>query len=312
MAGKSTQMQIMYGVAGERRLSEWEVTWLPGYQGARPVRVGNAAHRQLQLDVYGELMDALYQAQQGGLESLDAAWEIQRELLKYLESAWRQPDSGIWEVRGPPRHFVYSKVMAWVAFDRAVKSVERFSVPGPVDHWRQLRDTIHGEVCTRGYDASRNTFVQAYDSDELDASLLLLPSLGFLPPSDSRVLGTLAAVEKHLLRDGFVMRYDTHVVQDGLPPGEGVFLACSFWLVDAYAMCGRTEEAVALFERLLALRNDVGLLSEEYDVKAGRLVGNFPQAFSHLSVIGTAFNLFHGLKPAEQRSEKPCIVEHGS
>lgn len=305
VAGKSTQMQIMYAVAGERRLSEWEVSWLPGYQGARPVRIGNAAHSQLQLDVFGELMDALYQARQGGLQSLDAAWQIQLGLLKSLESAWEQPDRGIWEVRGPPRHFTYSKVMAWVAFDRAVKNVERFSAPGPVEHWRALRDRIHEQVCTRGYDSTRNTFVQSYESSEIDASLLLLPAVGFLPASDERVLGTIAAVEQHLLREGLVMRYHTHGTEDGLPPGEGAFLACSFWLADAYAMCGRTAEAIALFERLLGLANDVGLLAEEYDIGARRLAGNFPQAFSHLSLVGTAFNLFHSAKPAEQRSENP-------
>ncbi|HEY4367557.1 MAG TPA: glycoside hydrolase family 15 protein [Steroidobacteraceae bacterium] len=308
VAGRPTQMQIMYGVAGERRLSEWEVSWLPGYQKAKPVRIGNAAHGQLQLDVFGELMDALYQARQGGLDSLDAAWEIQCELLKYLETAWEQPDYGIWEVRGDPRHFTYSKVMVWVAFDRAVKSVERFSVEGPVDHWRELRHRIHEQICRRGYDSRGNTFVQAYDCEEVDASLLLLPAVGFLPVDDSRVLGTIAAVEKHLLRDGFVMRYDTQAVEDGLPPGEGAFLACSFWLADVYAMCGRTAEASALFERLLALANDVGLLAEEYDVRKGRLVGNFPQAFSHLSLVGTAFNLSHSAKPAEQRSDNAVAI----
>ena len=236
------------------------------------------------------------------MDSFDAAWQIQQQLLQYLESVWQQPDCGIWEVRGPLQHFTHSKVMAWVAFDRAVKCVEQFAVEGPVEHWRALRAHIHDEICTHGYNASRNTFVQSYDSDLLDASLLLLPAVGFLPVDDNRVRGTIAAVEKHLLRDGFVMRYDTHSTEDGLPPGEGVFLACSFWLADAYAMCGRTEEAIALFERLSALANDVGLLAEEYDVRARRLVGNFPQAFAHLSLVGTASNLFHSEKPAEQRS----------
>jgi len=302
VAGKPAQLQIMYGVAGERRLTEWELDWLPGYQGARPVRVGNAAHSQLQLDVFGELMDALYQARLAGIDSFDAAWQIQLQLLHHLESVWQQPDCGIWEVRGPLQHFTYSKVMAWVAFDRAVKCVEQFAVEGPVERWRALRAHIHDEICTHGYNELRNTFVQSYQSDLLDASLLLLPAVGFLPVDDNRVLGTIAAVEKHLMRDGFVMRYDTRSTEDGLPPGEGVFLACSFWLADAYAMCGRNEEAIALFERLSALANDVGLLAEEYDVRAGRLVGNFPQAFAHLSLVGTACNLFHSEKPAEQRS----------
>jgi GH15 family glucan-1,4-alpha-glucosidase len=303
IAGSPEQLQIMYGIAGERRLTEWEVPWLPGYEGAKPVRVGNGAHGQLQLDVFGEVMDAIHQARRGGLSTSEAGWALECALLSRLSAVWREPDYGIWEVRGPPRHFTYSKIMAWVAFDRAIKDAEQYSLPAPLDEWRALREEIHSEVCERGYDGLRNTFVQSYGSDQLDASLLLIPELGFLPPHDPRVLGTIAAIEASLMRDGFVYRYDTAGSDDGLPPGEGTFIACSFWLADAYAMTGRIAEARALFERLLALCNDVGLLAEEYDPVARRMVGNFPQAFSHLSLIGTAFNLAHASKPAEQRSE---------
>jgi GH15 family glucan-1,4-alpha-glucosidase len=304
IAGSAEQMQIMYAVAGERRLLEWEVPWLSGYEGARPVRIGNAASTQLQLDVYGEVIDALHQARKAGLEGNEPAWATQRALLEHLSTIWMQPDYGMWEVRGPPRHFTHSKVMCWVAFDRAVKDVERFNLPGPVAAWRALRDEIHRDVCTRGFDTTRNTFVQSYGDKALDASLLQLATLGFLPAHDPRVLGTIAAIESSLLRDGLLLRYNTLETDDGLPPGEGAFLACSFWLADAYAMCGRRAEAEALFERLLALRTDLGLLAEEYDVRAGRLVGNFPQAFSHVALLGTAFNLRHEDKPAEQRSEQ--------
>jgi GH15 family glucan-1,4-alpha-glucosidase len=303
IAGAAPQMQIMYGVAGERRLSEWEVPWLPGYEGARPVRVGNAASTQLQLDVLGEVMDAFHQARKGGLAQLESAWALQRQLLAYLASIWEQPDYGIWEVRGPARHFTYSKIMVWVAFDRAIKDCERYQLEAPVDEWRALRERIHKDVCERGYEAQRNCFVQSYGSTQLDASLLLLPALGFLPADDPRVTGTIRAIESRLLRDGFVHRYDTAQTDDGLPPGEGAFLACSFWLADAYAMCGRHEEAQALFERLVGLANDVGLLAEEYDPAGRRLMGNFPQGFSHLALINTAFNLAHADKPAQQRSE---------
>jgi GH15 family glucan-1,4-alpha-glucosidase len=307
VAGSPSQMQIMYGLAGERRLTEWEVDWLPGYAGSRPVRIGNAAHAQLQLDVYGEIMDALHQARRGAIPENTAAWALQRALLEHLEGIWQDPDEGIWEVRGARQHFTYSKVMAWVAFDRAVKSVEEFGLNGPVQHWRTLRQRIHDDVCARGYDAECGHFVQAYGSKLLDASLLLLPAVGFLPASDPRVSRTVEAVERKLLRDGFVLRYDSAATNDGLPPGEGAFLACSFWLADAYVMLGRMDDARQLFDRLLRLRNDVGLLAEEYDPRAGRQVGNMPQAFSHLALINTANNLTRrtGAKPAEQRAQQP-------
>ena len=304
VAGSPSQMQIMYGVAGERRLPEWEVPWLPGYEGAAPVRIGNAAADQMQLDVYGELMDALHQARKVGIAAYEPAWDVQRALLDHLEKNWQEPDEGMWEVRGGRRHFTYSKIMCWVAFDRAVKSVEEFGLPGPVERWRALRERIREDVMRRGYDAERNTFVQSYDSKELDASLLLLPITGFLPCTDPRVRGTVEAIQRDLMSGGFVLRYRTHESVDGLPPGEGVFLACSFWLADNLVMLGRHEEARALFERLLALRNDVGLLSEEYDPDSNRFLGNFPQAFSHVALINTALNLSHAAKPAEQRSEK--------
>jgi GH15 family glucan-1,4-alpha-glucosidase len=303
IAGSPRQLQIMYGVAGERRLTEWELPWLPGYEGSQPVRVGNDAHAQLQLDVYGEVMDALHQACKGGIARLEPAWAMQRELLEHLEQVWEQPDSGIWEVRGPPQHFTYSKIMAWVAFDRAIKDAELYGLECPLERWRELRVRLHAQICERGYDAQRNCFVQAYGSKQLDASLLQIVDLGFLPPDDPRVLGTIAAIESHLVRDGWVIRYDTARTDDGLPPGEGAFIPCSFWLANAYAMTGRQAEAAALFERLLALANDVGLLAEEYDPASRRLVGNFPQAFSHLSLIVTAFNLAHADKPSQQRAK---------
>ncbi len=308
VAGSPSQMQIMYGVAGERRLTEWEATWLPGYEGARPVRIGNEAYAQLQIDVFGEIMDALHQARAGGLPPSEASWALQTKLLDFLENVWEQPDYGIWEVRGPPQHFTYSKVMAWVAFDRAIKDAEAYGFSCPMEHWKAVRARIHAQVCERAFDRERNTYVQAYGSQQLDASLLLLAELGFLPADDPRFRGTVLAVETHLLRDGFVLRYDTAATDDGLPAGEGAFLACSFWLVNAYAMIGRRDEAIALFERLLSLANDVGLLAEEYDVQAKRLVGNFPQGFSHLSLIVTAFNLAHGDKPAQQRAEQASAL----
>ena len=301
VAGTPSQLNIMYGLAGERRLSELELEWLPGYEGAAPVRIGNAAYRQFQLDVYGEMMDLLYVAARLGLKPDDDAWRLQRALLDFLTSAWRQPDEGIWEMRGPKRHFTHSKVMAWVAVDRMIKAVEHFGVEGPVERWRQLRDIIHAEVCQRGFDAERNTFVQYYGGKALDASLLMIPLVGFLPPSDARVRGTVEAITRHLMIDGFVARYPTTPEVDGLPAGEGAFLACTFWLADALALLGRRDEARQLFERLLGLRNDVGLLSEEYDPAARRLVGNFPQAFSHISLINTACNLSTGEGPAAHR-----------
>ncbi len=302
IAGNADEMQIMYGVGGERRLGEWEADWLAGYQGAKPVRIGNAAAQQLQLDVYGEVMDALHQARAGGLAIPASAWALQVNLIEHLEAIWREPDEGIWETRGGRQHFVHSKVMAWVAMDRAVQDIEQYSLPGPLDRWRQVRDAIHAEVCEKGFDTSKNSFTQTYGSKELDASLLLIPTMGFLPSDDPRVRGTIAAIERDLIAKGFVLRYRTETGTDGLPPGEGAFLPCSFWLADNYAQQGREQEAEALFERLLALRNDVGLLSEEYDPRAGRLVGNFPQAFSHLALVNTALNL-HDEMATMQRSE---------
>jgi GH15 family glucan-1,4-alpha-glucosidase len=303
VAGSPEQLQIMYGIAGERRLLEWEVPWLPGYEGSKPVRIGNAAHSQRQLDVFGEIMDANHQARHGGLATSESGWAVQRALLDYLARIWSEPDEGIWEFRGPPRHFTYSKVMAWVAFDRAIKSAEGFGLEGPVEHWRALADEIHRQVCAQGFDRELDSFVQSYGSKQLDASLLLLPAVGFLPPDDPRVRGTVAAIERRLVVDGLVMRYDTEKTEDGLPPGEGAFLACSFWLVDAYVLLHRWQDAHTLFERLLNLRNDVGLLSEEYDPSARRLIGNFPQAFSHIALINSAFNLTRTAKPVKQRSE---------
>jgi len=301
VAGAPPQIQIMYGLAGERRLTELELPWLPGYEGAAPVRIGNAAFGQLQLDIYGEVMDALHVARREGLPPDENAWRVQRQLLEYLETIWDQPDEGIWEVRGPRRHFTHSKVMAWVALDRAVKGIEQLGLAGPAARWRALRDTIHAEVCRRGFDPGRNAFVQYYGAPELDASLLMIPLVGFLPPSDPRVRGTVEAIERELLRDGFVMRYPTTPAVDGLPPGEGVFLACTFWLADNYALLGRRAEARECFERLLGLQNDVGLLSEQYDPGAKRLTGIFPQAFSHVSLINTACNLSAEPGPADVR-----------
>ncbi|HEX5127206.1 MAG TPA: glycoside hydrolase family 15 protein [Rhodocyclaceae bacterium] len=291
VAGSPEQLQIMYGIGGERMLEEWEISWLRGFKNSVPVRIGNAASHQLQIDVYGELMDALYQARKGGLPNDEAAWAIQVSLLKHLETLWRQPDEGIWEIRGKRQHFTHSKVMAWVAFDRAIKSIDQFNLKGPRDRWIRIRGEIHADVCERGFDAKRNTFVQSYGTPFLDASLLQIPLIGFLPHDDPRVKGTIAAVEKELMVDGLVRRYLTHEVEDGLPAGEGVFLPCSFWLVDNYILQGRHDEACALFERLLSLCNDVGLLSEEYDPQARELRGNFPQAFSHTALIHTALNL---------------------
>ncbi|MHB8670980.1 MAG: glycoside hydrolase family 15 protein [Acidimicrobiales bacterium] len=294
VAGHPGDLQIMYGAAGERRLAEMELDWLPGYQGAKPVRIGNAAVRQFQLDVYGEVMDALHQSRRAGIDAEEASWALQLALMEFLESAWTRPDEGIWEVRGPRRHFTHSKVMAWVAVDRAVRAVEQFGLEGPAERWRPLREAIHEEVCREGFDARRGTFTQYYGSRALDASLLMVPLVGFLPGTDARVKGTLAAVERELLGDGFVMRYahDEGTEQvDGLPPGEGAFLACTFWYADNLLLTGRPDDARRVYERLVGLANDVGLLSEEYDPVARRLVGNFPQAFSHVSLVNSAFNL---------------------
>ena len=295
----------MYGPAGERRLPETELPWLPGHDGSKPVRIGNAAHTQRQLDVYGEIMDALHLARRSGVDPESDSWSLQRALLEFLEGAWQEPDEGIWEVRGPKRHFVHSKVMAWVAFDRGIKAVERFGFDGPVERWRDHRDRIHREVCLRGFDAERKTFTQSYGSNALDASLLMLPLVGFLPASDARVLGTVAAIERELMDRGFVRRYETSSTGevDGLPAGEGMFLPCTFWLADNYVLQGRRDEARQLFERLLSVANDVGLLPEEYDPAEMRLLGNFPQAFSHVALINTARNLARASGPAEHRQK---------
>jgi GH15 family glucan-1,4-alpha-glucosidase len=303
VAGDPAKAQILYGVGGQRRILESELDWLPGYAGSRPVRIGNAAHDQFQLDVYGEVMDALHQARAHGLDRDDQAWSLQRNLMDFLEGAWDRPDDGIWEVRGPRRHFTHSKVLAWVAFDRAVQAVERFARPGPVDRWRRVREEIHQEVCREGFNVELNSFTQAYGSEELDASTLLIPILGFLPADDPRVTGTIAAVERDLTRDGFVERYKPkeHNEVDGLPGGEGVFLPCSFWLVDALLMQGRDDDARVLFERLLSVSNDLGLLSEEYDPAEKRQLGNFPQAFTHVGLVNCAYNLSHHRGPIDQR-----------
>jgi GH15 family glucan-1,4-alpha-glucosidase len=302
VAGSPSQMQIMYGIAGEKRLPEMILDWLPGYEGAAPVRIGNAAASQLQLDVYGELMDAMYQARKSGLRSDAAAWALQRALVTHLEKIWTEPDESLWEVRGGRRHFTFSKVMAWVALDRAIRSVEEYRLAGPIERWKAARQAIHDDVCRNGVDAARGCFVQSYGSTELDASLLLVPLTGFLPPEDPRIAATVAAIQQNLMHDGFVLRYRSHESLDGLPPGEGAFIACNFWLADNLVLLGRHAEATALFERLLALGNDVGLLAEEYDPRAGRQVGNYPQAFSHLALVNTAFNLFNASNPAAQRA----------
>ena len=303
VAGRPAHAQILYGVMGDRLLPEWELPWLPGYEGSKPVRVGNAATGQFQLDVYGEVADALHYARRLGLPGNDDAWRVERAMIDFVESVWREPDEGIWEVRGPRRLFTHSRVMAWVAVDRAVKAVERFRLEGPVDRWRALRAAIHDDVCRHGYDPGLGAFVQYYGSTLLDASLLMIPLVGFLKPTDPRVVGTVRAIESHLVSDGFVARYQTMQDVDGLPPGEGAFLPCSFWLADNLALQGRHADARAIFERLLAIRNDVGLLSEEYDPAARRLLGNFPQAFSHMSLINTARNLTRPGGPAEDRPQ---------
>ena len=303
VAGKPSQMNIMYGLAGERRLPEIELGWLPGYERSAPVRIGNAAWEQFQLDVYGELMDALHLARRGGLAPDENAWRVERALTDHLESTWSEPDNGIWEVRGPKRHFTHSKVMAWVAVDRMVKAVERYGLQGPVERWRALRAKIHDEVCLHGFDRERNTFVQYYGGTELDASLLMIMLVGFLPPGDPRIKGTVETIERDLVEEGFVLRYRTDPKVDGLPPGEAPFLPCSFWLADNLALMGRREDARLLFERLLGLCNDVGLLAEEYDPATERHLGNFPQAFSHVALINTALNLSQSQGPAKDRQQ---------
>jgi GH15 family glucan-1,4-alpha-glucosidase len=311
VAGSPADLQILYSITGKRRLDEYELGWLPGYGGATPVRVGNAASTQFQLDVYGEVMDSLHLARAAGLEPKSAAWNIQVALLEFLESHWQEPDEGIWEIRGPRRHFTHSKMMAWVAFDRAIKDVEIFGLAGPVERWRQVRDTIHAQVCESGFDAQRNTFVQSYGSPHLDASLLLIPQVGFLAPEDPRVRGTVAAIERELLVDGLVLRYSTATDVDALPAGEGTFLPCSFWHAASLVLIGRRAEGEALFERLLALRNDVGLLSEEYNVQERHMLGNFPQALTHMALINTAYLISlpaEQIKRTTEKGERPSTA----
>jgi GH15 family glucan-1,4-alpha-glucosidase len=302
VAGSPDQVQIMYGIAGERFLHERTVPWLPGYENSSPVRIGNAAFGQVQLDMFGEVMDADYQARRGGLTASDSGWNVQLALMEHLERVWMKPDASIWEIRDEWRQFTYSKVMAWVAVDRVIKNAEAFGLQGPLEKWRKMRELIHQDVCAHGFDAERGSFVQSYGSKKLDASLLLLPTVGFLPITDPRIAGTVAAIERELLTGGFVRRYDADDPPDGLPPGEGVFLACSFWLVDVYLLQNRRREAERLFERVAGLCNDVGLLSEEYDPGAKRLVGNFPQAFTHVALVSSAFNLTRETKPVHQRA----------
>jgi len=304
VAGDPEDLQIMYGVAGERRLPELELDWLGGYAGSTPVRTGNAAHQQLQVDVYGELMDAIYTARRMGLDHAETIWDLQNLLLENLEGKWALPDNGLWEVRGERAHFTHSRLMSWVAFDRAVKCVEQWAFDGPVDRWRELRQEVRLEIEERGYDSERNTFTQSYDSKALDASLLLIPQVGFLPATDRRMLGTIDAIERELsIDENLLLRYRTEETDDGLPGDEGAFLLCSFWMVDALALAGRSDEARRRFEYLLSLRNDVGLLSEEYDPVAKRMLGNFPQAFSHLGLIASAYNLSpEGRGPAKDRA----------
>lgn len=304
VAGRPQDLQILYGISGERRLPEAEIPWLPGYEGAAPVRTGNAAASQYQLDVYGEVLDTFHLTRAAGVATQTRAWDVHKVLLDFLESNWERPDEGIWEVRGPRRQFTHSKVMAWVAFDRAVKAVERFGLNGEVARWRALRAAVHAQVCREGYDAERNTFVQHYGSKNLDASLLMIPLVGFLPPEDPRVRGTVEAVRTGLAVDGLIRRYSTDHGVDGLPPGEGAFLPCSFWLADNLALAGRHVEAKALFERLLALCNDVGLIAEGYDTERQRLVGNFPQAMTHVALINTARNLSLPHAPSDRRAQR--------
>jgi GH15 family glucan-1,4-alpha-glucosidase len=290
-AGDPDQLQVLYGVTGESHLVEQTLSWLSGYESSAPVRIGNAASGQFQLDVYGEVLDALHLGRVMGMDYSEPAWHLQRHLVEFVVEHWRDPDEGIWEVRGPRQHFTHSKVMAWVALDRAVRAVEKYGREGPVDDWRQIRQEIHDDVCAKGFDAERNSFVQSYGSKSLDASLLMIPLVHFLPATDPRMRGTIAAIQKELISDGLVMRYKTEETNDGLPPGEGTFLPCTFWLIDNLAQIGQIKEATKIFERMLALRNDVGLLSEEWDSRAGRQVGNFPQALTHVGLVNSAYNL---------------------
>ncbi|MGB6973947.1 MAG: glycoside hydrolase family 15 protein [Terracidiphilus sp.] len=300
LAGSPDQVQIMYGLRGERQLVEWEVDWLGGYEGSKPVRIGNAASLQVQLDVYGEMLDSFYHAQHSLFRHTELDFRVLVSLLEHLETIWQEPDEGIWETRGGRQQFTYSKMMAWVAFDRAVMLAEQLNYDAPLERWKQVRDAIHAEICAKAFNKEKNSFVQYYGSDALDAALLLMPVVGFLPGTDARVKSTVEAIERELMPDGLVLRYDASKSPDGLPPGEGVFLACSFWMVSSLKAIGRPEDAQALFEKLLALRNDVGLLSEEYDVERKRLVGNFPQAFSHIALVNAAFDLHDGTRMRER------------
>jgi GH15 family glucan-1,4-alpha-glucosidase len=304
-AGDPSKLQTMYGAAGERRLPELTLDWLPGYEASKPVRIGNAAVDQFQLDVYGEVLDALHVARDAGLAIDESAWAVEKAIVSFVERAWREPDEGIWEVRGPRRHFTHSKVLAWVALDRAIEGVENFGLDGPVDRWRRCRQEIHDDVCRQGFDPALGSFTQYYGAKEVDASLLQIPLVGFLPIDDPRVTGTIHAIEHGLMVDGFIRRYHTRGEVDGLPEGEGAFLACTFWLADVLTLQGRRAEALQLFERLLSLANDVGLLAEQYDAATTRQLGNFPQAFSHVSLINTARNLANMGGPAKQRSADP-------
>jgi GH15 family glucan-1,4-alpha-glucosidase len=312
VAGSPGDLQILYGVTGVRRLDEYEIPSLPGYLGAAPVHIGNAASTQFQLDVYGEVMDTLHLARNAGLKAEPAVWGFLIEVLKFLEGHWEHPDEGLWEVRGPRRHFTHSKVMAWVAFDRAIKDAEADGLDAPIEQWRTVRDAIHAQVCDKGFDTRINSFIQAYESPHLDASLLLIPQVGFLPPDDPRVRGTIEAIERNLVIDGLVLRYSTETDVDALPAGEGAFLPCSFWLADSYVLTGRREQGEALFERLLALSNDVGLFAEEYDVRAKRMLGNFPQALTHMALVNTARLLSispQQSKEASSRGERPANAD---
>ncbi len=303
VAGSPANMQIMYGIMGQRRLLEWEAGWLPGYEGARPVRIGNAAHAQLQLDVYGELIDAFHQSRMAELELDEGSWALECTVLQHLAAVWDQPDHGIWERRGEGRHYVSSKVMTWVAFDRGIKSAEKFGFDAPLDRWRTLRDTICREVCDKGFNREQNAFVESYGSQLLDASILLLPAVGFLPTSDPRVRGTIEAIEKYMMRDGFVLRHDPREISEERQPIEGAFLACTLWLADAYVLSGEIAKAQALFDRVVGIANDLGLLAEEFDSGEGRQTGNFPQALTHIALINTA----HNLSDAKQPVEKPAM-----
>jgi GH15 family glucan-1,4-alpha-glucosidase len=300
VAGSPDDMQIMYGIMGQRRLLEWEADWLPGYEGAQPVRIGNAAHAQLQLDVYGELIDAFHQARMAKLKLDDGSWALECAVLEHLAKVWDQPDHGIWERRGDGRHYVSSKVLTWVGFDRGIKSAEKFGFEAPLERWRALRDAIHREVCEKGFDREQNTFVESYGSQLLDASILLLPAVGFLPPADPRVCGTIAAIEKYMMQDGFVLRHDPREPVDAPQPIEGAFLACTLWLADAHVLSGAIDKARVLFDRVVAVANDLGLLAEEFYVADRRQIGNFPQALTHIALINTAHNLSDAMKPVEK------------